>query len=293
MNFPVLDRLGALIPSRVRARRLVEDFSKELQTQLTQNHKGVSCSLASDKLGYRLLAARDSGVLSQKQFRDNLTVTFVAGQENPQLSLISMLYLLGKHTVSLSGFSEVRVCDIAKRRQDVQARLRQEIATCGANEPSPELVQSLPYLNSVIFECLRLFPPISQLINRRVSESTLLGGEIFIPKGTYVGYHSYSTNRDPEVWGKTANNFEPERWGQVTEEISKRYRRVKARAEFVSFHGGKRACLGEKFALLELRISLFIIVQNFIWILDPKWPDRKTPVSVSAKRCLKSRLPPD
>lgn len=161
----------------------------------------------------------------------------------------------------------------------MQERLRREVEGCVAGDPSHEAFQDMPYLTSVIFESLRMFPPISQLINRRISRPVILGDGIYIPEGTYLGYNCYSTNRDPNVWGRSADAFQPERWGSTNEEIISRYRRSKARAEFISFHGGKRACLGEKFALLEMRVSLFVLVKQFSWALDPEWPDRKTPVS--------------
>ena len=47
-----------------------------------------------------MLDATESGLWSDKQLLDNLTVAFVAGQENPQLCLVSTLYLLAKHPVS-------------------------------------------------------------------------------------------------------------------------------------------------------------------------------------------------
>lgn len=137
----------------------------------------------------------------------------------------------------------------------------------------------MPFLTSVIYESLRLFPPIGQLVNRRASEHALLGGEIVIPKGTYLGYNCYSTNRDPEVWGPAADDFDPGRWGDSPVTIQKQYRQRRARGEFISFHGGRRACLGEKFALLQMRVTLVVLVRSFTWALDPTWVDRKTPVS--------------
>jgi cytochrome P450 len=140
----------------------------------------------------------------------------------------------------------------------------------------------MPFLTSVIYESLRLFPPIGQLVNRKASENALLGGDIFIPKGTYLGYNCYSTNRDPAVWGPRADDFDPSRWGASSASIQKQYRLRKARAEFISFHGGRRACLGEKFALLQMRITLVHMVCEFTWQLDPCWVDRKTPVRFPA-----------
>lgn len=100
LNFPVLDQLGSLFPSRVRARQLVVRFSEELQRILYESRGKSSLPSGEPKtLGDRLVSARERNVLTQKQFRDNLNVVFVAGQENPQLAMISTLYLLGKYPV--------------------------------------------------------------------------------------------------------------------------------------------------------------------------------------------------
>lgn len=135
-------------------------------------------------------------------------------------------------------------------------------------------------LSAVVFESLRLFPPIGQLINRLVSQPVWLGGDIFVPAGTYVGYNCYSTNRDPEAWGPDPNDFRPQRWGLDFQDIQREYRRRRSRAEFISFHGGQRACLGERFALLQLKATLYVLVRSLRWKLDPAWPDRMTPVSL-------------
>jgi cytochrome P450 len=102
MNFPILDRFP--IPSRVRARKVVERFREHLKEMLLKGHDKEPVSMDSDKLGTRLLASWKYGLLSEKQFLDNLTVTFVAGQENPQLALISTLYILAKHPVRNPSF---------------------------------------------------------------------------------------------------------------------------------------------------------------------------------------------
>lgn len=102
MNFPVLDRLP--FPSRNRARKVVNRFKEELRRALTtsqKNHPIPGLATVSDGLGRRMLDARESGLWTEKQLLDNLTVAFVAGQENPQLCMISTLYLLAKHPVRL------------------------------------------------------------------------------------------------------------------------------------------------------------------------------------------------
>lgn len=105
MNFPVLDRLP--FPSRTRARQMVRRFKTELRRALvdSQKHQLLSPETeSSDGLGQRILRAKESGQWNDKQLLDNLTVAFVAGQENPQLCMISTLYLLAKHPAGLTKF---------------------------------------------------------------------------------------------------------------------------------------------------------------------------------------------
>lgn len=170
----------------------------------------------------------------------------------------------------------------------MQDQLFDELTAQYDGEVDQEYLQSLPLLTSIIYESLRLFPPIGQLINRRVSQSITLGGDIFIPEGTYIGYNCYSTNRDPEAWGDGANDFQPRRWGRTCQDIQKEYRRRRVRAEFISFHGGQRACLGERFAILQLKATLYVLVRSLRWRLDPKWSDKMTPVSAHLYRGMRS-----
>ncbi|KAL8347657.1 hypothetical protein RB601_002970 [Gaeumannomyces tritici] len=300
MNFPFLDHLP--LPGRKRARSLVAAFRNELKIALEDGHQPnppLSASVdsipaeTSDKLGTRLLGALRSGLWTEKQFLDNLTVTFVAGQENPQLAMISMLYLLAKHPqIQDQVFYEMRskVGEGACHAVGATTTLPADPAA------ATQLLQELPLMTAVVYESLRLFPPIGQLVNRRVGAAggALLGGggsssssSTYLPHGTYVGYNCYSTNRDPEAWGADADEFRPARWGGAPDEIQRCYRRRRTRGEFISFHGGKRACLGEKFALLEMRVTLWLLVGRFRWALDPTWPDRMTPAGPLYPRALK------
>ncbi|KAG7291115.1 hypothetical protein NEMBOFW57_001125 [Staphylotrichum longicolle] len=255
MNFPVLDHMP--FPSRNNARALVAAFKNELKSALVRGAAGDAGALGGEGfgkgdeegskpgLGRRMLDAAEAGLWSEKQLLDNLTVVFVAGQENPQLLMISALYLLAKHPAA-------------------QDAILGELSAGGTgDEFAEQQQQGLPYLTSVIYECLRLFPPIGQLINRRVDADVVLGDNIVIPKGAYVGYNCYSTNRDPAAWGLDADEFRPERWGVTSEQIQRQYRQRRARAEFISFHGGRRACLGERFAMLQMRVTLTVLVRQF------------------------------
>ncbi|KAL4912121.1 cytochrome P450 [Aspergillus aurantiobrunneus] len=257
LNFPFLDHFK--LPTRQEARKLVTEFTDELCQTVQKGHAACSHEQGQLKnLGCRLLNAYETGQFTEKQLRHNMISAFLAGHENPQLLLISALFLLAEHP-------------------NIQQQLREEITSLNTPEPTPATLQSLPVLTSVIYEVLRLYPPISQLINRRTTTPILLCGEIPIPAGTYIGYNAYSTNRDVDFWGPTADEFRPERWGLSIEEMNALFRRANAKGAFISFHGGRRACLGQKFAMLEARVTLARLVSEMGWVVDPAWPRMMTP----------------
>lgn len=271
LNFPFLDHLP--LKSRQIGRLLSQKFRNTLRTIIAQGHNHV-CSSLSEKLGCRLLGAHREGLLSEKQLNDNLVSTFLAGHENPQLAILSLMYCLGKNTAAQEAV-----------RQEIKILFDDNKGT--DSEPSYSSIQNLPLLTATIYESLRMFPPISQLINRCIAQDATLGSAIHIPAGTYVGYNAYSTNRDVEFWGPDADEFKPSRWGTTMEEIQSLYRRANAKGAFISFHGGRRACLGQKFAMQELRITFVELMRGLKWKLDEKWDGKMTPAGPLYPRNLR------
>lgn len=270
MNFPFLDHL----PLKVRqlGRALNREFRSTLRTSITKGHNHVCDSQDHKNVACRLIGAYDEGRLSDKDLEDNMVSTFLAGHENPQLALMSLIYLLGAHP-------------------EVQEGVRKEIQTlytadASADfEPSYSKIHDLPLLTSVVYEAIRMFPPISQLINRRAEQPVVLGGNIPVPKGAFLGYNAYSTNRDVEFWGTDSDEFKPERWGKGMDAINQLYRKANSKGAFISFHGGRRACLGQKFAMQQLRITVIELVKGCKWKLDESWDGRMTPVRQHLQLC--------
>ena len=98
LNFPFLDHLP--IPSRKRARDLVKTFRDQLCRTVCDGQKARSHDHAVDALAMRMVRARETGRWSEQQFQDNMISVFLAGHENPQLHLTSLMYILGKDQVS-------------------------------------------------------------------------------------------------------------------------------------------------------------------------------------------------
>lgn len=124
----------------------------------------------------------------------------------------------------------------------VQTRLRHEIQdSLNGRLPTYEDVRNLTYLNYIIKETLRLYPPAPQSLRAAIKDTTLpVGGgpdgtaPVFIPKGGEVGFIIYSTHRRTDIWGDDADQFRPERWETV-----------KPLFQYLPFNAGPRICPGK------------------------------------------------
>ncbi|EMG48581.1 DIT2 Cytochrome P450-DIT2 [Candida maltosa Xu316] len=240
LNFPYFDNFP--IPSRLKARSEVTRFREWYGQSVIDNHDRQRPNSAGTKLVDALMDEK----LTEKQFLDNAIILMVAGHENPLLLMLSLMYVLAKYPL-------------------IQETVRQE------TDPAK------PYLHSVIYETLRMYPPLGMIINRCTTRTTKLGDGIVIPKGVYCGYNNFGTGRDRNVWGNNADVFKPERWGCEIEEINQKYSIAKKTANLPAFHGRKRACLGEKYALYEVKNFVCAIVGEYQVSVDASWNERITP----------------
>ena len=115
----------------------------------------------------------------------------------------------------------------------------------------------------ILHEVLRLYPPVP-LVIRRVNKDTKLG-ELSLPAGALLSFQIISIQQDKELWGEDAEEFRPDRF---SEGISKA---TKGNYAFFPFGWGPRICIGEKFAMTEVKIALSMILQRFSWELSPSY----------------------
>ena len=74
------------------------------------------------------------------------------------------------------------------------------------------------------------------------------------------------------------------------DDINALFRRANAKGAFISFHGGRRACLGQKFAMQSLRITLTELLRGIRWDVHESWDGRMTPAGPLYPRNLKLRI---
>ncbi|KAH9485689.1 Cytochrome P450 monooxygenase 91 [Psilocybe cubensis] len=169
---------------------------------------------------------------------------------------------------------------------DVQAKLRQELNDArkanGAEDLDYDQLVSLPFLDAVCRETLRLYPPVSmvQRVTRQDAVLPLLNPikdcnnneirEIPLPKGTTVLVSILASNRDPNIWGPDAHEWKPERWLNPLPENLIAAHVPGIYSHLMTFLGGGRSCIGFKFSQLEMKAVISLLLQNLEFSLGRK-----------------------
>lgn len=114
-------------------------------------------------------------------------------------------------------------------------------------------IQTLPYLQAVVREGLRMWPPLAGLGFKQVPPGGDTINGYFVPGGTQVGQGFHAVGRSRLVWGEDADMFRPERWLIADESELKRM----MAAWDTHFGHGKYVCLGKPIALMEIHKAVF------------------------------------
>ncbi|XP_073124152.1 cytochrome P450 714A1-like [Henckelia pumila] len=141
-----------------------------------------------------------------------------------------------------------------------QSRIREEVDdVCHANGEGlcADSLHKLKTTAMVIHEVLRLYPPAA-FVSREALQETKIG-HIVVPKGVCLWTLIPTLHRDPDIWGADANEFNPQRFANGISNV------------YIPFGLGPRLCLGKSFALVQLKIIVFLIVSKFTFTLSPKY----------------------
>uniref|UniRef100_A0A0C9R7T7 CYP4C1_7 protein n=3 Tax=Fopius arisanus TaxID=64838 RepID=A0A0C9R7T7_9HYME len=140
--------------------------------------------------------------------------------------------------------------------RDVQARCREEVREV-MEETSGKMnikdVQKLNYLDRCIKEAQRLYPSVP-IIGRKAVDDVQLK-TCFVPKGALVNMQLIETHRDPNYWPRP-NVFDPDRFSPENS-------RGRHPFAYVPFSAGPRNCIGQKFAMVEMKIIMAGLLLNF------------------------------
>lgn len=185
---------------------------------------------ASDLLG--TLIQTDG--MNDDLIRDQLLTMLIAGHDTSTALLAWTLWLLGSHPPALeSATAEIH-------------------RVMGSDLSDPASLSDLEYVDWVIKEALRLYPPI-HVGNRRVRMDMEFGGHR-LEAGQRVMYSIYLSHRDPKIW-KDPDRFLPERF-QPGEDR-------RPGLSYVPFGGGPRNCIGAAYAQIEAKVVLAHLLGSF------------------------------
>ncbi|XP_012672236.2 cytochrome P450 3A27-like [Clupea harengus] len=138
---------------------------------------------------------------------------------------------------------------------EAQSKLTEEIDSVFPNNApvTYDKLMHLEYLDMVIWESMRVWPPAPRL--ERMCKQTVVINGVTIPKGTLVGIPVYALHRDPELWD-SPEAFKPERFSKENKESIDPY-------TYLPFGVGPRNCIGMRFALLMVKLIMVRLLQNF------------------------------
>ncbi|XP_011878425.1 PREDICTED: cytochrome P450 4C1-like [Vollenhovia emeryi] len=145
---------------------------------------------------------------------------------------------------------------VLAEHKDVQECIRNEVsAVMQANEEKLTMsaLNKMPYLERCLKESLRLYPSVP-LIARTLSEDVKLHSYL-VPAGAVMHINIYDIHRDPNFW-PNPEVFDPDRF--LPERIQNRHP-----YSYLPFSAGPRNCIGQRFAMLELKAIIASLVYNF------------------------------
>ncbi|KAJ7908575.1 cytochrome P450 [Mycena leptocephala] len=153
-----------------------------------------------------------------------------------------------------------------------QTRLREELLTVSTDTPTMEQLNALRYLDCVVREVLRVHAPLPATGRVAMQDDVVplttpwtdangtVHGNLRVTKGQAIMIPIGAMNCDKEIWGADAGEFIPERW-EAKIPISNSLPGVWG--HMLTFLGGPRACIGYRFALVEMKALLFSLVRAF------------------------------
>lgn len=230
-------------PGEIRGRRAVKTMHKMVQEAIDARKKDIANQNegSDDLLDYMMKAedAQTGRKMAPKDLLHNMQFFIVAGHETTALTLAWALYLLAND-------------------QEAQEIARSEATSIlgrgsQAKAASAEDIKKAPYIEQVLQETMRLYPPVGFLARKAVKADQLYDREI--RAGDTMFLNIFSLHRHQDLW-ENPNVFNP---NQFTKE------KIEQRNKFqhLPFGAGPRICVGATFAMMQAQIILMTILSRF------------------------------
>ncbi|HEU5253983.1 MAG TPA: cytochrome P450 [Solirubrobacterales bacterium] len=184
-----------------------------------------------------LVGARGAGgeEFSDREIRDQVMTLMFAGHDTSTSTLTFMLHELARHP------------EVTRRLHEEQDRVLK-----GETPTALQLEKEMPYLDMVLDEVLRLYPP-AWIGPRRAVREFEFGGYT-VPQWAYVNYCSWASHRLPEIF--------PQPEAFIPERFTRDRKAALPRGAYVPFGGGSRICIGKRFGQTEVKLVATKLLQR-------------------------------
>ncbi|XP_049406860.1 cytochrome P450 76A1 [Solanum stenotomum] len=187
--------------------------------------------------------------------------------------IILEMFLAGTETTSSSV--EWALTELLRHPQ-AMTKVKLEISqVIGPNKKFEERdIDSLPYMQAILKESLRLHPPLPFLIPRKAIQDTKFMGHD-VPKGTQVLVNVWAIGRDPECWNNPFE-FKPERFLESKVDVKGQNH------ELIPFGAGRRMCVGLPLGHRMMHFTFGSLLHEFDWEL----PHNVSPKSINMEESM-------
>ena len=220
----------------IKGERVIDSFVYDIIAQRRTEDKDTG-----DVLSMLLTAQEEDATLTDKQIHDHVLTFLIAGHETAQNTLAWTFYLFSQNPLVLKKL-------LAELHTVLAGRL-----------PTLDDLPNLPYLEGVVNESWRFYPPAWRLARQTLDDFELDG--YHIPAKTIIILSPWILHNLSDIWGDP-ENFRPERWDPVNGQ------KIPQGAYF-PFGLGPRICIGMPFAQLETKLLLATILQRYTPRLAP------------------------
>ncbi|XP_023243857.1 cytochrome P450 4c3-like [Centruroides sculpturatus] len=224
---------------REKKQKLIEEL-KDMQTidyfQEEKKVMGVKKKRAFlDLLLYHHLT---DGSLNEEDIREEVDTFMIEGHDTTAMGISWTLYLLGLHP-------------------DIQEKLYQELEEIFGEDMNKSItsdeLKRMKYLECVVKESIRIYPPIPVIIRKNPSDMKV--GDYIFPAKSSLVINIYGIHHNPTVF-ENPEVFNPDRF--LPENCDKRHPFA-----FVPFSAGPRNCIGQRFAMREMKTVLSNVIRHF------------------------------
>ncbi|KAM9308501.1 cytochrome P450 2C25-like [Gastrophryne carolinensis] len=243
--FPIFLKLQKLQKIVFGDHLFLQDFVKKY---IEEHKRTLKPEAPRDFMDYFLLKIKEVEHEEDPDFCDTSLLMVVVG-----------LFTAGEETTSIT----MKFClTLLANYPDVQAKVQQEIdeVTKSQRLPVHEDRPQMPYTNAVIHEIQRVLDLAPIAFFHAVTKDLQFRGYT-IPKGTMIIPFISSVLNDPSQW-ETPEEFNP---GHFLDEDGL----FRHRAAFMPFSAGKRICVGENLARMEIFLLLSALLQKFTFKIPP------------------------